>query len=144
MNALGTVLKYITGTPDHADLDRLTNTAEQLIDSQDRQFTINTEVQKEINSLTITVNNIQKAAKQKEIDTVHLYEMLLARNRAIITELDNIVTSITFAKIGLLNPILLDSNEIKIENEHFMNLTVADIITVANIKILQTIISYIF
>lgn len=139
LNFIGTVLKYIAGTPDHDDFDRLTNKAEQLIDSQDRQFTINTEVQKEINSLTITVNKILKTEKHREIDTSHLYDILLARNRAIITDLDNLITSITFAKIGVLNPILLDSNEINfiIKNEHFTNLSVADVMAVANIKILQ-------
>lgn len=139
LNALGTILKYITGTPDHDDFDRLTNTAEQLIDSEDRQFTINTEIQKEINSLTVTINKILKATKQREIDTGHLYDVLMARNRAIITELDNLITSITFAKVGILSPILLDGNEVNsiIGNEHFTNLTVADVIAVARIKILQ-------
>lgn len=139
LNALGTVLKYIAGTPDHDDFDKITNTVEQLIDSQDRQFTINTEVQKEINSLTTTVNKILKVEKQREIDTGNLYDILLARNRAIITELDNLITSITFAKIGVLNPILLDSNEVNfiIKNEHFTNLSVADVMAVAKIKILQ-------
>lgn len=139
LNAIGTVLKYIAGTPDHDDFDKLMNTAEQLIDSQDRQFTVNTEVQKEINSLTTTVNKILRVEKQKEIDTGHLYDILLARNRAIITELDNLITSITFAKIGIFNPILLDSNEMNliIKNEHFTNLSVADVMAVASIKILQ-------
>lgn len=139
LNAIGTVLKYIAGTPDHDDFERLTNTAEQLIDSQDRQFTINSELQKEINSLTDTVNKILRTEKQKEIDTGHLYDILLARNRAIITELDNLITSIIFAKIGVVNPILLDSNEINsiVKNEHFANLSVADVMAVAKIKILQ-------
>lgn len=53
LNALGTVLKYITGAPDHDDFERVINIGEQLIDSQGKQLTDNTEVQKEINSLTL-------------------------------------------------------------------------------------------
>lgn len=139
LNALGTALKYIAGTPDHGDFERITNTAEQLITSQDRQFTINTEVQKEINSLTIMVNKILKSEKQREIDTGNLYDILLARNRAVIMELENLITSITFAKIGVLNSIILNNNEINvvIKNEHFTNLSVADVMSVSKIKIVQ-------
>lgn len=88
-------------------------------------MTINTEMQREIDSLTDLVNRILKVEKQTEIDAGHLYDILLARNRAIITELDSIITFISFAKIGITNSVLLDNSEINsiIQNEHLTNLS---------------------
>lgn len=135
-DALGTVLKYITGTPDHDDFQRLENTEELLINEQDRQININTAVQLQIRNLTQTVNKILAIGKKDKIDTGNLFDLLLARNRAIIADLDNIILSITLAKIGLLNPVILDGKEIDLlpTNEHF---TISDIVRIANTKIIQ-------
>lgn len=48
-NALGTVLKYDMGIPDHDDFERVTDPAEKIgKDSQNRQITSNPKVQNEI------------------------------------------------------------------------------------------------
>jgi len=44
-----------------------------------------------------------------KIDFDHLYETVLAKNRAVITELENLMASITLAKITLLSPVILDN-----------------------------------
>lgn len=80
------------------------------------------------------MNNILKKRNRHRLHIlVCIYDILLVRNRAILTELDNIITSILFYLI------LIDGNEINfiIGPEHFTKFTVADVIAMARIKILQ-------
>jgi len=59
----------------------------QLIESNNRQVVIKSEIQRQINQLTDTINQIIKAKKNDFVDTPHLYEALLARNRMLIAEI---------------------------------------------------------
>ena len=78
-----------------------------------------------------------KFTKYKQIETGHLYETLLARNRIVISELEMIMLSITLAKIQIINPALLDSKDLNyILNEHSPSITIADLMEVAFINVL--------
>jgi len=58
--------------------------------------------------------------------------------RAEITELENLITSITLAKINLLSPVILDDIDVReITNEHLTNVSVADVLAVSKVKIFQ-------
>jgi len=58
--------------------------------------------------------------------------------RAEITELENLITSITLAKINLLSPVILDDIDVReITNEHLTNVSVADALAVSKVKIFQ-------
>jgi len=81
------MLKVVGGTPDAGDLERIKFTETQLINSNNRQIEINTRIQSKINELTSTVNQILKVAKSSQVDTGHLYETLLSRNRMLTMEL---------------------------------------------------------
>lgn len=134
INMLGTVLKVVAGTPDSDDLENLKFTQKELVESENRQVTINTKMQEQINKLTDTVNLITKT---KQIDTEHLYETLLSRNRIIISELETLMLSVTLAKVGIVNPSILDSSDLKnIVNEHPINITITDLMEVSQVKVL--------
>lgn len=45
---------------------------------------------------------------QIKIDTGHKYETVLVRNRIIITEIQNVMLSITPAKFNIISPVVLD------------------------------------
>lgn len=138
INVLGTALKIVAGTPDHDDFENLEFKQRELIEAENRQVLINTKVQQQINNLTDIVNTIVNRAKAKVIDTEHLYETLLARNRILISELESLMLSITLTKVGIVNPQILDSNDLNsMINEHSTNITVTDLMEVAYIKVLM-------
>lgn len=84
-----------------------------MIDANNRQIEINTKVQDQINQLTYTVDVILKTAKGSQIDTNHLYETLLARNRMLMMELQNLMLAVTLAKLNIVSPNILDHADLK-------------------------------
>lgn len=137
INILGTALKIIAGTPDFDDFEGQKFRQQELIDSVNRQISINTKTQNQINKLTDIVNKLIGNSKAEQIDTGHLYETLLARNRIIIAEIETLLLSVTLAKIGIINPVLLDSTETQeILQINFTNVTVTDLLEVSFIKVL--------
>jgi len=139
LDFLGTALKVVAGTPDASDLERIKITESQLIASNNRQIQINTETQKQINLLTDTVNKILKEKKGDLVDTAHLYETLLARNRMLITEIQNLMLTITLAKSNIINPTIFDHNDLKsVFTEQLTDLPIVSLMEVSNIKIFQS------
>lgn len=137
LNILGTALKVVAGTPDFDDFENVKFKQQELIESEIRQILVNTKTQAQINKLTEAVNIIIKNSKNRQIDTGHLYETLLARNRIIISELETLMLSVTLAKIGIINTVILDSNDLKnIVNKHSTNITVSDLVEVSFVKVL--------
>jgi len=140
INAIGSALKYIAGTPDYDDFNEIRNKQGELIEANNRQVTINTEMQNHINNLTQTVNLLLNKTKTKDIDTGNLYDVLTNRNKAILRELDNLALSIALGKSQIVNPILLDSKEIDfiLNSENRANVSTSEIISNSKIKILQS------
>lgn len=137
LNILGTALKVVAGTPDFDDFENVKFKQRELIESENRQILVNTKTQAQINKLTETVNVIIKNSKIQQIDTGHLYETLLARNRIIISELETLMLSVTLARIKIINPAILDSNDLKnIVNKHSTNITVSDLMEVSFVRVL--------
>jgi len=104
INLIGTALKVVAGTPDFDDFESIKFTEKQLVESENRQIIINSKTQQQINRLTDNVNILIKNAQTKQVNTEHLYETLLSRNRIIIAELEALMLSVTLSKIGIINP----------------------------------------
>lgn len=137
LNFLGTALKVIAGTPDFDDFEKVKFQQQELINSENRQIAINTEVQEKINQLTETVNLIIKNSNTKQIDTSYLYKTLLARNRIIISEIETLISAITLAKIGVINPLILSTDDARnIIDMRSTNTTITDLMEVSFIKVL--------
>lgn len=136
INILGTALKVVAGTPDFDDFDKLKFRQQSLNESIDNQVVINTRVQEKINKLTDTINIIINN-ETKQIDTDHLYETLLARDRILILELEALILSVALAKIEIVNPTILDSKDLEnLLNEHSTDITITDLMEVAYINVL--------
>lgn len=137
INMIGTALKIIAGTPDFDDFEGLKFKQQELVESINRQVSINTKTQDQLNRLTDVVNKITRSSKREQIDTGHLYEILLARNRMIIAEIETLLMSVTLAKIGIINPVLLDSEDLEnVLKIGLMNVTVTDLLGVSSVKVL--------
>jgi len=73
------------------------------------------------------------------VDSPHLYETLLARNRMLITEIQNIMLTITLAKSNVINPTIFDHDDLKsIFTEQLTEVPIVSLMGVSNIKIFQS------
>lgn len=99
---------------------------------------INTRTQEQINALTSTVNELLKEAKKEKIDTAHLFEILLTRNRIMITEIQNIMLAITLAKIKVVNPVIIDDEGLKsILVGPITDIAITELMKVSTVKVIQ-------
>lgn len=139
LDFLGTALKVVAGTPDAADLEKIKFIEAQLVESNNKQVIVITEAQKQINALTDTVNKLIKEKRNEFVDSPHLYETLLARNRMLITEIQNIMLTITLAKSNVINPTIFDHDDLKsIFTEQLTEVPIVSLMGVSNIKIFQS------
>lgn len=138
INFIGTALKVVAGTPDADDFENLRVNQKQLIDSNNRQIEINTKIQIQIEKLTNTINTILMETKKHQIDTENLFEVLLARNRMILMELQNLILSVTLAKVNIVNPTILDQEDLNFltNNEQYTNISISALMDVSSIKVI--------
>ena len=62
---------------------------------------------------------------------------LLSRNRVVISEIRTLIMTVTLAKIGIVNPLILVFEDLKeILNKRSVNINVADLMEVSYIKVL--------
>lgn len=140
LDFLGTALKVVAGTPDAEDFEKVKFTEARLVDAHNSQIEINTKTQVRINELTDTINKLLKISKSAQIDTGHLYETLSTRNRIIVMELQNLMLTITLAKINVVSPNFLDHADLEsIWGEEPTNTPIREILSVASVKVLQSL-----
>jgi len=121
------------------DLGRINNNQASLIEANNRQVVINTETQKHINLLTDTVNRILKEKKGGLVDSGHLFERLLTRNRMLISEIQNCMLTITLAKNNIISPSIFNHNDLKaIFDEQLTEVHIVSLMGVSKIKIFQS------
>lgn len=66
MNFLGTALKVIAGTPDFDDYQRLQMKQDILVDSNNKQYRINTHIKQKILEITEKINKIITSTYMKQ------------------------------------------------------------------------------
>jgi hypothetical protein len=136
INFLGSALTVKAGTPDADDLLQTRLTEQELIRANNRQIEINSRTQEQINSLTSTVNQILNVKKREEIDTAHLYETLLTRNRILTLEIQNLMIAITLAKVNVVNPAIIDSDDLEaILSKSSAEVSVTQLFSAARVKV---------
>lgn len=138
LNFLGSALKFVAGNPDHDDYELLLTKQNYLIENNNKQTKINSQLEKRINEITDLINSIVKNSITKKEDAP-LFEYLINRNNIIINYLNNIVLSIVLAKNNLINPLILDEIDIKkmIEIEGLQDISISNILLATKIKVLQ-------
>ncbi|XP_035892566.1 uncharacterized protein LOC118503408 [Anopheles stephensi] len=118
-DTLGTIWKFIAGTPDANDLRLINSTLNDLITNNNAQIIIN-------NDLTTRVKECLEKVKQSlsvfSSSTVELYALNIYINLKYLTEkLSIIVESITLAKLSITNPRLLSKKETDLIIANFKN-----------------------
>ena len=139
LNLLGTGLKIIAGTPDFDDFEKVKFTQQQLAHSNNRQIEINAKITQQLHKLTDVVNSIMSESDKNRLNTEHLYETLLARNRMTVINLQNLILSISLAKSNIIDLSILDSDEVDsvVKGDDSTGTSVSEVMVVSSIKILQ-------
>jgi len=102
INELGTLWKWIAGTPDHDDLITVQNKFDDLIQNNNNQFVINSKLFKEIKTLS---ENLQTVISNQE------FPFRKHRPRLLTYDLMNLMDTITLAKIDVFNTKILNAEE---------------------------------
>ncbi len=127
INELGTVWKWLAGTPDHDNFIKIQNKINDLIENNNQQFIINSKLFKEIKSLSDHFKNIfidQELPLRKH------------RLRLLTFDLQNIIDTITLAKIDLFNTKILNNEDIKEILDHEQQpVLIADLMDISIFKI---------
>jgi len=109
INLIGKALKAIAGTADFNDWEQIKFNQEKLMRTDEGQTELNIKFQKRLNELANAMNQVQKFEAGKE---THLLEIILAKNRMVITDLENILMGLPRAKLNIVCPAILDSSDI--------------------------------
>lgn len=129
INELGILWKWLAGSPDHDDLVLITNKLSELAENNNKQFTTNSDIFEAINQLRKSVQNLEGNSHAR---------MTMRMNKLIITELQNMIQTITLAKVGILNPAILNLQDIQEITDHeHESLTLTDLMDVSKFKIIQ-------
>lgn len=140
LDFIGSALKFIAGTPDHADFDLLLTKEDMLVQNSNRQTNINSALQDKINELTERINELQRTYNMPNVigeDELILLVLIAARNGDVIFFLNKLALVITLAKANIVNPIILDNVEITHMLENEMALSVDNILKSSNISVFQ-------
>jgi len=103
-NEIGTLWKWIAGTPDHDDLITVQNKIDDLIQNNNNQFVINSKLFKEIKTPS---ENLQTVLSNQE------FPFRKHRLRLLTYDLMNLMDTITLAKIYVFNTKILNAEEIQ-------------------------------
>lgn len=108
IDAIGTVWKYIAGSPDHNDFQILASNIADLNKNNNKQVFINDLFNKRLNNLTemfrTMANQIRKDVYIEKEIVINLQNKI----RLVKEELLNIERAILWARINIVNPLLLN------------------------------------
>lgn len=141
INTLGTIWKYVAGSPDHDDFEILTNNVYELNKNNNKQFHVNEAFNKRINNLTEIINRMSNFVRKSVYLENEIVINLQNRIRLVKEELINIENGIEWAKIGIVNPLILNKKEIevamkKIEEEHIPFVNPEEALQFAKVSVL--------
>lgn len=121
IDALGTIWKYIAGTPDREDFEIVTQNMNSLNKNNNKQTVINSKLNIQINKLITITNTLTNQIKKSNNIEIEVLLNLQTKIRLIKEEIINIKYALQYAKLNILNSMLLNKEEIKIALEDFKN-----------------------
>lgn len=111
-NSLGTAWKFIAGNPDANDLKIINSSINNLIINNNEQIKINREVNLQLKEAIFKTKKALSMFNQGSIE-IYCIKILFHLNY-LLEKLNQIIETITLAKIGLLNENVLSQREIEI------------------------------
>lgn len=130
LNFIGSAWKWIAGNPDHDDFVILTGKTDQVLINNNKQVVINRLTLEKINELTRATNEIIKNVNYNDNIKEKLITKLKLKLDILKEEIVNIQYAIHWAKVGIVNSLILSSDEINIV-KHIIS---KDIIPFVNIE----------
>lgn len=111
-NQLGTVWKYIAGSPDATDLKIINSSINGLVSNNNEQIRINREISLQMKEIVYkTKESIDLLnSKSSELYSVNIFLNLKFLN----DKLDHIIQTIALAKVGILNEKVLSQTEVEL------------------------------
>lgn len=146
---LGTIWKWIAGSPDHQDLRIINGNLDELSDNNNKQIIINRNVFEAINNLTERANIILKNVRDSELIQNALAISVKEKLKILKEELINIEHAINWSKVGILNSFILSEKEVKmleekIESNNVEYINIEEALEFAETKIASSIEKIIF
>lgn len=121
-DAIGSTWKWIAGNPDAQDLRIINTTINELIDENNKQYTVNEQLGQRIQQLTNTINNIAKNYHINQITLDELNTITLILNMDVINKiLLDIQDAILLSKTATTNSKLLSIKEVNTIKEILQN-----------------------
>lgn len=129
INELGTIFKWITGTPDHNDLITLQNKINDLVENNNKQNQINSAIFKEIQKVTNLLENLKSDEE---------FAMKKQRLKLLSFDLQNLRDAITFSKANILYSKILNNHDVAdIFTHEKFNITIIDLMDVSIFSIIS-------
>lgn len=137
---LGTIWKWIAGTPDHSDMMIVNGRLNELSDNNNKQYVINRNVVDIVNNLTLRTNSILKVLNDSETLENALIKSVGEKIRILKENLINIEHAINWSKVGIINSFILTEEEInvlkrKIDEDNLENVNLEEGLEFAETKI---------
>lgn len=112
LNFIGTAWKWIAGNPDHEDFQIISNKINNVLVNNNKQVIINKLSTEKINELTKITNEIVKNRNENTYD--NMIKKLKYNLDILKEEIINIQFAIHWAKVGIVNSLILTPHEINI------------------------------
>ena len=149
LNFVGSAWKWIAGNPDHDDFVTIEQKMSNMLENNNKQVVINNLYSERINNITKITNEIQKLFKEDKNFNNEIIFTVQSRLNLIKEELTNINHAIHWAKLGIINSLVLSKQEIKIavetlDKENLPFSTIEDALNFSEIKIISNITSLLY
>lgn len=140
LNILGSAWKWIAGNPDHDDFEIIGNKMNNMLENNNKQRIINEQFLERINSLTKLTKTISNYITKEEKFNNNLINEIQYKFNTIKEELKNIIYAIHWAKLGIINSLILSKDEVQLaidtlQKEHLPFINAEEALNFAKIKI---------
>lgn len=149
LNFIGTAWKWIAGNPDHDDYVTIKRKTNNLLVNSNNQIIINSLHNERINNLTKITNEIEAMIKENKNTNKNILSEIQYKFRIVKEELQNINLAIHWAKLGIVNSLILSKKEIniairKLSKENIPFATIEEALNFAEIKVITNSVSILY
>ncbi|XP_041452284.1 protein PF14_0175-like [Drosophila obscura] len=142
INWIGSAWKYVAGSPDHDDLMLIHNNLNNLITNNNDQVIINSQLQDRINNLTFVSNMLKNSIRDDNGFSNEIAISLQNQVRLLKEEIINVKYAIQWARLNVINSLLLNENELQevhniFQKNNMSSLTVEEMLELTDISVLH-------
>lgn len=149
LNFIGSAWKWIAGNPDHEDFVTIKEKINNVLKNNNKQVIINNLYNERINNITKISNEIIKLLKENEAYNNEILTNVQYKIKLFKEELENIIYAIHWAKLGIINSLVLSKQEMNLaistmSEEKLPFNTVEEALNFSEVKIISNSISILY